>query len=167
MATSGRSCEPRWLGRYPIRSLKPPIPASLVCARRLYAPALCISHRDGYRRLRNIAMGSDARRFHRSGHRPHGPDDFVNPNRCLPPNRPELIAEIEVDTAFEHGRWRHPVRYPPITSRIASDATSRSRCRLPGRLIQQRIPRISGSSFSPARLRFPRPGLARNGPTNR
>ncbi|MEU4428779.1 ATP-dependent DNA ligase [Actinoplanes sp. NPDC024001] len=32
------------------------------------------------------------------------PLDFV-------PVEPELIAEIEADEAFEHGRWRHAVRY--------------------------------------------------------
>ncbi|MFJ8746201.1 hypothetical protein ACIRL2_43445 [Embleya sp. NPDC127516] len=26
------------------------------------------------------------------------------------PVAPELVAEIAVDSAFEHGKWRHPIR---------------------------------------------------------
>ncbi|MBX6723889.1 MAG: ATP-dependent DNA ligase, partial [Dactylosporangium sp.] len=27
------------------------------------------------------------------------------------PTQPNAVVEVEVDIAFEHGRWRHPVRF--------------------------------------------------------
>jgi ATP-dependent DNA ligase len=46
-----------------------------------------------------------------------------HPNQPIPYTRvaPNVVVELDVDAAYEHGRWRHPTRYRRVRPDLTAD----------------------------------------------